>query len=122
LFDFNFGRETASAKGARKEFMIVDIIRDLLTGRRKLSYVMASPRSNLEESNPFADYCYNNPGSDSCKWHHYFDLNARHLAKYRGKAPVVVEIGVAFGGSLPMWHSYFGAGTRVIGIDVDPAC
>jgi cephalosporin hydroxylase len=102
--------------------MLVEIIRDLLASRRKPSIAVASSPQRVEESNPLADYFYNNPGSGACKWHHYFELYHRHLAKYRGQAPVVVEIGVAFGGSLPMWHNYFGAGTRVVGIDVDPAC
>lgn len=102
--------------------MLMDILRDVFVGRRKPSADATLPGAPTDEANPLAHYFYNNPGRGACKWHHYFELYHRHLAKYRGQAPVVVEIGVAFGGSLPMWHAYFGEGTRVIGIDVDPAC
>ncbi|HEY6240621.1 MAG TPA: class I SAM-dependent methyltransferase [Burkholderiales bacterium] len=33
-----------------------------------------------------------------------------------------MEIGVFHGGSLQMWHRYFGPGTYVVGIDIDPRC
>lgn len=56
------------------------------------------------------------------KWRHYFDIYHRHLSRFVGRTPVVVEIGVYSGGSLAMWHSYFGAGTHVHGIDIEPAC
>jgi SAM-dependent methyltransferase len=70
--------------------------------------------------NPFAEYFYSNQGRLISKWHHYFEIYHRHFAGFRGRSPIVVEIGVWHGGSLPMWHHYFGAGTRVIGIDTEP--
>jgi hypothetical protein len=74
------------------------------------------------ESNPLAEYFFNNPGRVVHKWHHYFDIYHRHLARFRGKSPVVLEIGVFKGGSLQMWHDYFGPGCRIVGIDVNPDC
>src|SRR5438105_649976 len=62
----------------------------------------------IAKANPLEEYFYNNPGRGACKWHHYFEIYHRHFAKFRGQSPIVVEIGVAFGGSLPMWHQYFG--------------
>ena len=56
------------------------------------------------------------------KWHHYFEIYHRHFARFRGRKPVVVEIGVFHGGSLEMWRRYFGAGARIVGIDVEPRC
>ncbi|MFM8735453.1 MAG: class I SAM-dependent methyltransferase [Pirellulales bacterium] len=56
------------------------------------------------------------------KWRHYFDIYHRHLQRFVGRSPVVVEVGVYSGGSMPMWHAYFGAGTHVHGIDIEPAC
>jgi hypothetical protein len=53
---------------------------------------------------------------------HYFDIYERHFRRFRGKAPVMIEIGVMGGGSLAMWKEYFGAGSRVIGIDINPDC
>jgi hypothetical protein len=73
-------------------------------------------------ANPLAEYFFNNPGRHIQKWHHYFDIYHRHFEPFRGRAPVVVEIGVLGGGSLQMWHHYFGRGTRAVGIDVNPAC
>jgi 23S rRNA U2552 (ribose-2'-O)-methylase RlmE/FtsJ len=55
------------------------------------------------------------------KWRHYFSAYERHLCKFVGKAPVVVEIGVHSGGSLRMWREYFGAGARIVGVDLE-AC
>lgn len=51
------------------------------------------------------------------KWHHYFEIYHRHLAKFRGKNPNVLEIGVGSGGSLEMWKDYFGDGANIFGID-----
>ena len=42
------------------------------------------------------------------KWMHYFEIYERHFAPYRGRAPVVVEVGVGEGGSLQMWKDYLG--------------
>jgi hypothetical protein len=56
------------------------------------------------------------------KWRHYFDAYQRHLHRFVGRKPVVVEIGGYSGGSLAMWHSYFGEGTHVHGIDIEAAC
>jgi hypothetical protein len=56
------------------------------------------------------------------KWRHYSEIYHTHLSRFVGRQPVVVEIGVSSGGSMSMWHSYFGAGTHVHGIDIEPAC
>jgi SAM-dependent methyltransferase len=56
------------------------------------------------------------------KWVHYFDVYERHFRRFVDRKPTVLEIGVAGGGSLRMWKEYFGEGSRVIGIDIDPAC
>ena len=72
--------------------------------------------------NPLKDYFFNNPGRLIQKWHHYFEIYHRHFERFRGQSPVIVEVGVFHGGSLQMWHDYFGPGTRVVGIDIDPRC
>jgi hypothetical protein len=56
------------------------------------------------------------------KWRHYFDAYHRHLAKFIGRGPVVAEVGIYSGGSLPMWRHYFGPDCHVHGIDIQPAC
>lgn len=56
------------------------------------------------------------------KWLHYFDIYHRHLQKFVGTGAHVVEIGVYSGGSLDMWHDYFGEKARVTGVDIAPEC
>ncbi len=67
-------------------------------------------------------YFLNNGDKRLHKWLHYFDIYERHLERFRATAPVVLEIGVAGGGSLQMWKAYFGAGSRIVGLDIDPSC
>ena len=75
-----------------------------------------------ETENPLLRYFLNNPGRLIQKWHHYFEIYHRHFEAFRGRSPVVLEIGVFHGGSLQMWKEYFGPGARIVGIDVDPRC
>jgi hypothetical protein len=56
------------------------------------------------------------------KWRHYFPIYERHLARFVGRGPQVVEIGIFSGGSLGMWLDYFGEGSHVHGVDIEPAC
>jgi hypothetical protein len=56
------------------------------------------------------------------KWHHYFHIYERHLAKFRNTAVRYLEIGVQRGGSLSIMREYFGAEAKITGIDVDPLC
>ncbi|WP_420450900.1 class I SAM-dependent methyltransferase [Ilumatobacter sp.] len=50
---------------------------------------------------------------------HYFPIYERHLGRFVGRRPRVLEIGVAQGGSLELWHRWFGRGTVTIGVDVE---
>src|SRR5205814_962082 len=97
--------------GARHP-MLGQVIRDIfeaLWNKNKLDKADEHAKQ-IAKANPLEEYFYNNPGRGACKWHHYFEIYHRHFAKFRGQSPIVVEIGVAFGGSLPMWHQYFGPG------------
>lgn len=67
-------------------------------------------------------YFLTNTGKRIHKWLHYFDIYERHFARFRNQSPVIVEIGVFGGGSLSMWKEYFGEGSRIIGVDINPAC
>ena len=67
-------------------------------------------------------YFLNNSHKPLNKWIHYFDIYERHFERFRGKSPVMIEIGVWGGGSLAMWKEYFGPGCKIIGIDINPAC
>ena len=73
--------------------------------------------------NDFSDYFWNKPKQFPVhKCHHYFDIYERHFSKYRISNPVIVEIGVAQGGSLEMWNHYFDGKCTIYGIDINPAC
>ena len=63
-----------------------------------------------------------NTGRVIHKWEHYFPVYERHFAPWRNRSVTFLEIGVARGGSLPMWRRYFGPMSVVVGIDIDPRC
>jgi hypothetical protein len=54
------------------------------------------------------------------KYDTYFDAYEAMFSPYRGKDITFVEVGVLGGGSLEAWKSYFGKGSRIIGIDLNP--
>jgi len=63
-----------------------------------------------------------NDGKRIHKWVHYFPIYERHFAWYRNKSLTFLEIGVARGGSLPMWQRFFGPLAKIVGIDHDEKC
>ena len=73
-------------------------------------------------TNPLTQYFLANEGRLIHKWMHYFDIYHRHFERFRGQPVTVVEFGVYHGGSLQMWKHYFGAGARIVGVDINPAC
>jgi hypothetical protein len=72
--------------------------------------------------NPLREYFETNQGRSIQKWDHYFDIYHKHFARFVGRSPRVLEIGVAHGGSLAMWHHYFGQGAMILGMDIDSRC
>ncbi|MDF1793277.1 MAG: hypothetical protein P1U88_15280 [Thalassobaculaceae bacterium] len=54
------------------------------------------------------------------KWHHYFDVYERHLARFRGTRCRLMEFGVMDGGSLELWSEYLGPDAEIIGIEINP--
>lgn len=79
-------------------------------------------RPNPGDDNPLWQYFCNNQKRLIYKWHHYFDIYHNHFSRFRGLPIKVLEIGVAHGGSLQMWKSYFGEQAYIYGIDIDPRC
>ncbi len=65
-------------------------------------------------------YFDHNDGRLIDKWDHYFEVYEAHLRRFRGRRPVVLELGVSHGGSLQMWQYYFGRGSTVVGVDIQP--
>jgi hypothetical protein len=72
--------------------------------------------------NKFEEYFHNTDKKLRIhKWLHYFDIYDRHFKKFIGKNPVILEIGVASGGSLEMWDHYFDGNCQIYGIDIESA-
>lgn len=65
---------------------------------------------------------YAHAGRPMFKWVHYLPLYDQALGQFVGKAPRVLEIGLAQGGSLQLWSDYLGEDARVVGLDLDPTC
>ena len=55
----------------------------------------------------------------SDKWYPYFNIYEKHLSKFRNKSPKILEIGIQGGGSLDLWHHYFGKDAKIYGVDND---
>jgi hypothetical protein len=76
-----------------------------------------------QEMNYLENYFMNAPKKYPLrKWWHYFDVYDRHFSRFRGKNPVVLEIGVDHGGSVEMWKDYFGDGSKIFGVDTNERC
>jgi hypothetical protein len=65
---------------------------------------------------------FNSLDRRSIKWNAYFDVYEKHFSKFVGKSPKILEIGVLGGGSIELWLKYFGEGTQVVGVDINPDC
>ena len=72
--------------------------------------------------NDLETYFFNNKDRVMFKSVHYFEIYDRYFARLRGTDVHIMEIGVADGGSLQMWKSYFGPRSRVYGVDINPYC
>jgi len=77
---------------------------------------------NLRVMNDLEKYFNNNKKNLIHKWDHYFEIYDKHFSPFRNKRPVILEIGIAQGGSLQMWREYFGKKATIIGVDINPEC
>jgi hypothetical protein len=92
-------------------------------GYREMSPNISQLPADAPDGNPLWEYFQSHEtGHGIWKWEHYFEIYHRHLSKFVDRGPNVLEIGVYSGGSLEMWHSYFGAESQIFGVDIEPAC
>ena len=56
------------------------------------------------------------------KMEHYLGIYDDLLRNWHGRDVSFLEIGVYKGGSIPMWQGFFGPGSRLTFLDIDPAC
>src|SRR5271168_3886972 len=82
-----------------------------------------SAQTPLASRNPLRSFFEERTaGRGIWKWDHYFDIYDRHFSKFRNTDVHVLEIGIYSGGSLDMWRNYFGAGSHIYGVDIEPDC
>lgn len=55
----------------------------------------------------------------TAKHPHYFDIYETYLARFRDKEVCLLEIGIAYGGSLQMWKNYLGEKAKIYGFDAN---
>lgn len=55
------------------------------------------------------------------KYDTYFPIYEDLFGRFRGRKVTFVEVGILGGGSLQAWRRYFGAESRIIGVDLNPA-
>lgn len=56
------------------------------------------------------------------KQDHYIEIYETYFSKYRDTDVVILEIGIAHGGSLQMWKKYFGNKAKIFAVDINPDC
>ena len=72
--------------------------------------------------NEFFKFFNKNKKKDLHKWLHYFDIYDENFSKFKKKKIIILEIGIAKGGSLRMWKNYFSSDSTIVGIDINPDC
>ena len=99
-------------------------LRDYKRGLKAAGLLSAEPTVEFSSTpNPLQEYFDSvREGPGVWKWRHYFEIYHRYLARFIGTPVVAVEVGIYSGGSLPMWRSYFGSQSHIVGVDIEPAC
>lgn len=77
-------------------------------------------KQHLQSSGRLYDLFLSGHDERVFKLHHYFDIYERHLSRYVGKAPRILEIGLGDGGSPELWLKWFGPNATLVNIDIDP--
>lgn len=85
----------------------------------RLAFYVSGASAELSRNPLYAYFLAHRSGRLLDKWVHYFEIYDRHLARWRGQAPRVLEIGVYQGGSLDLWEHYLGPRAVLVGVDID---
>lgn len=97
----------------------LDADRDLVNECYRTSFYLSDDCVDLAANPLFTFFLAHRSGHLIDKWVHYFPIYDRHLTRYRGGDPRLLEIGVGRGGSLDMWERYLGPAATLVGIDID---
>ena len=102
-------RDTRAGWLFRRYYMMPSGVRRGYDSHLQWSGAIDVSRGKRTHSNDLQDFFDNHTdGNGIWKWHHYFEVYDRHFHKFRGQEVHVLEIGIFSGGSLEMWHDYFG--------------
>lgn len=85
----------------------------------RAAFYMGHGVEELRDDPLFGYFSSHRAGRVLDKWAHYFPIYSRHFAPYRGRPVRILEIGIYRGGSLDMWHWYFGPQVTLVGVDID---
>jgi Methyltransferase domain len=84
----------------------------VVSDSQEIAAIAAQARTPLER------IYFERTGLVSMKWQHYLGIYDRYLSTYREKPIRLLEIGIAGGGSFPVWREYFGTQATLFGIDI----
>lgn len=70
----------------------------------------------------FRDYPAKTGDRTLFKMEHYLEIYDELLAPLQDRDLSFLEIGIYKGGSMPMWQGFFGAGSKLTFLDIDPIC
>jgi hypothetical protein len=111
---------------AQQAYRIGDSLRYFARGRRFGEHLPTAGTLATSEKGAYGElqlYAQaNTEGPGIFKWQHYFSIYERHLARFRGQAVTLIEVGVAGGGSVRMWRDYLGPAAQIVGVDIDQQC
>ena len=79
--------------------------------------VDAAPRPNY-----FRTYLTRTDDRMLLKLDHYLDVYHDLLRDWQGRDVTFMEIGIFKGGSIDLWKGFFGPGSTLVFLDIDPAC
>ncbi len=84
----------------------------------------AKPQMRQENDQPtyFREFPARRGERTLFKLEHYLEIYGELLFPLQGRDVDLLEIGVYKGGSMPMWQGFFGPGSRLTFLDIDPAC
>jgi hypothetical protein len=85
----------------------------------RAAFYMGHGVGELRDDPLFGYFSSHRAGRVLDKWAHYFPIYSRHFAPFRGRPVRILEIGIYRGGSLDMWHWYFGPQVTLVGVDID---
>jgi hypothetical protein len=85
----------------------------------RLAFYLSGASTALSRNELYAFFLAHRTGRLLDKWPHYFPIYDRHLRRWKGGAPRVLEIGVYQGGSLDLWEHYLGPGAVLVGVDIN---